>query len=338
MRKVKKKKQSNIFGFIIIFLITIFCANTVTLFHSDDYQQKNEEYNTTNNTYDTKETEDTFKEDNQDNNNSNEDEKDKELIVDDNKEESNKIKIHYLDVGQGDSIFIELPNNSTMLIDAGESSKGLIVANYIKKLNYSKIDYLVGTHPHTDHIGGLSYIINNFDIGKIYMPKALSTTKTYENLLNTISSKGLKITTAKAGVNIIDEDNLKVDIIAPNKDSYNDLNNYSAVIKITYQQKKFLFMGDAEIESENEITTDVSADVIKIGHHGSDTSSGKSFVDKVNAKYAIIMVGNNNKYNHPYQTIIDRWTSTGTTIYRTDLNGTIVLTSDGNTIDIKPSK
>ena len=248
------------------------------------------------------------------------------------------MKVHYIDVGQGDSTFIELPNNKTMLIDAGESSKGQVVANYIKSLGYSKIDYLVGTHPHTDHIGGLAYIINNFTIGNIYIPKAVSTSKTYENLLNTISQKGLKVITAKAGVNILNDSSLKIDIIAPNSDYYSDLNNYSAVIKLTYGNRKFLFMGDAEIKSENEIMTDVSADVIKIGHHGSDTSSGQSFVNKVKAKYVVIMVGNNNQYSHPYQTTIDRWKNIGATIYRTDLNGTIVITTDGTNIEIKSTR
>ena len=112
------------------------------------------------------------------------------------------IEIHFIDVGQGDSIFIELPNEETMLIDAGEDSEGKIVSDYIKTIGYTKIDYLIGTHPHSDHIGGLAYIINNFDIGKIYMPKVVSTSKTYENLLNTIFDKGLKVNNAKAGIYI----------------------------------------------------------------------------------------------------------------------------------------
>ena len=248
------------------------------------------------------------------------------------------MKLHYIDVGEGDSIFIELPNEKTMLIDAGETSEGDTVLNYIKQLGYSNIDYIVGTHPHTDHIGGLAQIINSFSVGKIYMPKAISTSKTYENLLNTISMKGLKIQTAKAGVNIINENNLLVDIIAPNSDSYSDLNNYSAVIKITYQNMKFIFMGDAEIISENEILTDVTADIIKVGHHGSNTSSGQDFVSRVNAKYAIISVGSDNNYNHPNMDIVDRWKTSGAKVYRTDLNGTIIVTTDGNTLNIETEK
>lgn len=248
------------------------------------------------------------------------------------------IKIHFIDVGQGDSIFIELPNNETMLIDAGESSKEEVVSEYINTLGYNKINYVIGTHPHSDHIGGLAHIINSFNIEKIYMPKALSTSKTYENLLNTIYKNKKNIITAKAGIKIIDEDNLKINILAPNNNNYSNLNNYSVVIKINYKSKSFLFMGDAEILSENEILTDVSADIIKIGHHGSDTSSSESFLSKVNPKYAIIMVGENNKYNHPNQTILDRLERNNIITYRTDLNGNIVITSDGNEINVEVSK
>lgn len=248
------------------------------------------------------------------------------------------MRLHYIDVKKGDSIFIELPNEKTMLIDAGEAVEGKKVINYIKQLGYSKIDYIVGTHPHTDHIGGLAQIINGFSVGKIYMPKVISTSKTYENLLNTISVNGLKIQTAKAGVNIINDNNLLIDIIAPNNDSYLDLNNYSVVIKITYQNRKFIFMGDAETINENEILTDVTADIIKVGHHGSNTSSGQDFVSRVNAKYAIISVSSDNNYNHPNMNIVNRWENSGAKVYRTDLSGTIIAITDGNTLSIETEK
>lgn len=248
------------------------------------------------------------------------------------------LKIHYLDVGQGDSIFIELPNNETMLIDAAESNQSENIINYLKNLNYQKIDYVIGTHPHTDHIGGLKDIINTFEIGKIYMPKVVSTTKTYENLLQTIKDKNLKINTAKAGTSIIDTDTLKINILAPNNDTYTELNNYSVVTKITYGTTKFLFMGDAEKLSENEIKEDVTADVIKIGHHGSSTSSGINFIKKVNAKYGIISVGLNNKYNLPKEETITNWENSGTKIYLTSTNGTITAISDGTNIKIESEK
>ena len=248
------------------------------------------------------------------------------------------LKVHYLDVGQGDSIFIELPNNVTMLIDAAESYQSENIINYLKNLNYQKIDYVIGTHPHTDHIGGLRDIINTFEIGKIYMPKVVSTTKTYENLLMAIKDKNLKINTAKAGTSIIDTDALKINILAPNNSTYTELNNYSVVTKITYGTTKFLFMGDAEKLSENEIKENVTADVIKIGHHGSNTSSSIDFIKKVNAKYGIISVGLNNKYNLPKEETITNWENSGTKIYLTSINGTIRASSDGTNIKIESEK
>lgn len=248
------------------------------------------------------------------------------------------LKVHYLDVGQGDSIFIELPNNETMLIDAAESYQSENIINYLKNLNYQKIDYVIGTHPHTDHIGGLKDIINTFEIGKIYMPKVVSTTKTYESLLMAIKDKNLKINTAKAGTSIIDTDALKINILAPNNSTYTELNNYSVVTKITYGTTKFLFMGDAEKLSENEIKENVTADVIKIGHHGSNTSSSIDFIKKVNAKYGIISVGLNNKYNLPKEEIITNWENSGTKIYLTSINGTIRASSDGTNIKIESEK
>lgn len=248
------------------------------------------------------------------------------------------LKVHYLDVGQGDSIFIELPNNETILIDAAESYQSEKIINYLKNLNYQKIDYVIGTHPHTDHIGGLKDIINTFEIGKIYMPKVVSTTKTYESLLMTIKDKNLKINTAKAGTSIINTDTLKINILAPNSETYTELNNYSVVTKITYGTTKFLFMGDAEKLSENEIKENVTADVIKIGHHGSNTSSSINFIKKVNAKYGIISVGLNNKYNLPKEETITNWENSGTKIYLTSINGTIRASSDGTNIKIESEK
>ncbi len=249
-----------------------------------------------------------------------------------------QMKIHYLDVDQGDSIFIELPTKETMLIDAGEANTASKTIDYIKKLNYQKIDYLVATHPHIDHIGGMTAIINEFDVGKIYMPKVSVGTKTYEKLLQTIADKDLKIKTAVSGVSIIDSDNLDVVVIAPNSTKYDEINNYSTVIKITYKENKFLFMGDAEVTSEEEITTDVKVDVLKVGHHGSDTSTSDAFLDKVNPSIAIISVGKDNSYGHPKKEILDKLQARDVKIYRTDINGTIVVASDGTKINVKVEK
>ena len=242
--------------------------------------------------------------------------------------------VHFLDVGQADSIFIELPNDETMLIDAGNSGDGSYVVNYIKALGYSKITYLIATHPHEDHIGGMAFVINNTSVGSVYMPKAVTTTQTYLNLLEAIQNKGLGVQTAKAGVSIVSADGLSVNVLAPNSSAYEDLNNYSAVLKITYGYNSFLFMGDAEELSEGEITSDVSADVIKVGHHGSASSTGQAFLNKVHPKYAVISVGADNVYGHPAQSTLSNLAAIGATVYRTDKDGTVVFTSDGTNISV----
>ncbi len=256
-------------------------------------------------------------------------------------QDSDKMIIHFLDVGQGDSTFIEFPNKETMLIDAGEKEYGEVVLKYIRKLGYKTIDYLVGTHPHTDHIGGLEKIVESMSIQNVYMPKALATSNTYENLLKAIQEKGLSIHTTKAGMNLLSSDDLSVDVVAPNNTEYSSLNNYSIVLKIRYKNRTFLFTGDAEKVSEEEILKagyDVSSDVIKVGHHGSDTSSSLAFLKKVQPKYAIISVGKGNSYHHPSDSILERYQSLGAKVYRTDEAGNILLVSDGEGIQITNEK
>ena len=250
---------------------------------------------------------------------------------------NNDLKVHYLDVGEADSIFIELPNGETMLIDAGEAQNEEKIADYIENLNYDTINYVIGTHPHADHIGGLAYIIKNFEVKNIYMPKVAANTKTYENLLKTIKSKSLSITVAEKDKKIINTENLKAYFLAPENKKYDELNNYSAILKIVFQDKSFLFMGDSEASVEKTLT-DVSADVIKVGHHGSNTSSSSGFIKKVNPEIAVISVGENNKYDHPDKDVIKAYEKLGAKIYRTDINGNIVISTDGENLDVEVEK
>ncbi len=239
------------------------------------------------------------------------------------------LAVHFIDVGQGDSIVIELPGDEVMLIDGGEKEYGNIVDKYVSDLGYASIDYLVATHPHTDHIGGLIEIVENFDIENIYMPKMTYNTKTYESLLMAISDKNYKITEAKTGVVIFEDESLKIEILSPIKD-YDDANNNSAVIKLIYGNNSFLFMGDAEEVVEDTLNEDV--DVIKVGHHGSPTSSSLDFIKSVSANYAFITVGENN-YNHPNSDVIKNWEDSGSLVYRTDLCGNMVITSNGSELN-----
>ena len=248
------------------------------------------------------------------------------------------IEVHFLDVGQGDSIFIEINNSKTMLIDASTSSYGNFIIDYINSLGYDRIDYLIATHPHADHIGSMQDIVLEYDIGDIYMPKVSTNTKTYENLLTAIDDKNLTIKKAYKGVKIIDEDELDVSILSPTKDEYDNLNNYSAVLKLTYKNVSYLFMGDSEEEVEENISDDVKADVIKIAHHGSNSSSSLEFLKKVSPTYAVISVGEDNSYNHPHKEVLDRLEEIGSIVYRTDLDGNIIISTDGNKIMIDKEK
>ncbi|MDD4716166.1 MAG: MBL fold metallo-hydrolase [Oscillospiraceae bacterium] len=249
-----------------------------------------------------------------------------------NNQISGMLKVCFLDVGEADSIFIVLPNGETMLIDAAEKGDGDNISRYIKAQGITKIHYLVATHPHADHIGGMEKIVDAFEIGAVYFPNAAANTKTFETLLLAMKRKGLTIKTAKAGVNILSQQGLNISILAPNQDHYEDLNNYSAVVKLTYGKTRFLFMGDAEALSENEIITDVKADVLKVGHHGSSSSTSGNFLNRVSPQYAVISVGKGNAYGHPSQQVVDRLTAAGAKIYRTDRDGTVVFTSDGTKV------
>ncbi len=245
-----------------------------------------------------------------------------------------RIKAHFLDVGQGDSIFIELPDGKSMLIDSGENYHGEGILKYIRDKGKSKIDYLVGTHPHTDHIGSMPYIVRNFEIGSVYMPKAGTTTSTYTALLKAVNKKGLKITKAASGVSVCDKEDLKIDVIAPKTIDNDNLNNCSAVIKITYKSNSFLFTGDAERAELEGLEGDFSADVLKVGHHGSYTSTTKEFLEKVKPKIAVISCGKGNDYGHPNKSVLKLLKNANCEIYRTDKQKTITVTGDGEALSV----
>lgn len=248
-----------------------------------------------------------------------------------------EVIVNYIDVGQGDAIFIEM-QDATMLIDAGESNYEDKVKEYINDLGYNKIDYVIGTHPHSDHIGGLKEVIESFEIGEIYLPKVVHTSQTYENLLNTIKEKGLKVKTGKKGVTVIDSDDINAYIISPTEEVMSNLNNYSIVLRMDFGNTSFLFTGDIESFIEKNILDEVDVDVIKVPHHGSDTSSSLDFIKSVSSKYAIISVGLDNIYNLPSNEIINRWENFGNEVYRTDKNGNIRVISNGHDITIETER
>ncbi|MNW48061.1 ComEC family competence protein [compost metagenome] len=246
-----------------------------------------------------------------------------------------QLRVIFLDVGQGASQLIISPSGRTMLIDAGNNDQEEIMVNYLKQYGVKRLDIVVGTHPDADHIGGLDRVIDSVEVGAIYMPKIQSNTKTFESLLKSISSKGLKVKSAKAGLTLDWDDQVGVQMIAPVNTS-DDKNNMSAVIKLTYGSTTYLLTGDAERESEQDMISsgvDLHADVMLVGHHGSKSSTSPAFLKKVGPKYAVIQVGENT-YGHPKQTILDRLSKAGVDVYRNDVDGTVEIASDGQTYHI----
>ena len=251
------------------------------------------------------------------------------------KPEADKMIVHYIDVGQGDSILIQV-NNKNLLIDSGPKSDKKKLLDYLSTLNLDRFDYIIATHPHEDHIGNMSEIIDYYEVLNFYAPKIQTSTKTFEKMIDSLKAKNLKINIIKKGTNSIDlGENIKFTVFSPTKDLYEDLNNYSPVIKIQYGKTSFLFTGDAQQDVEKEIINsneDISADILKVGHHGSLTSTTKEFLNKVHPSVGVISVSSDNSYNHPNSHIINSLKDSKVIAYRTDIDGTIILSSDGSNI------
>lgn len=248
--------------------------------------------------------------------------------------------VHYINVDQGDSILIQV-NHKNILIDSGPKSEKKHLINFLNTHNISTLDYVIATHPHDDHIGNMNTIINTYEVKSFYAPKVYSSTKSFETMIDALKTHNLKINPISRGCNTINlGSNTYVEVFSPISDSYDNENNYSPVMKITFGNTSFLFTGDAETEIENALLSlndNLNCDVLKVGHHGSSSSTSEAFLKEVNPEYAVISVGKNNMYGHPNKDTLSRLKQSGINIFRTDLKNNITFISDKNHISIKYS-
>lgn len=244
------------------------------------------------------------------------------------------LEVHYIDVGQGDATLIKCGSHA-MLIDGGNNNKGTTVQLYLKKQGVESLDYVIGTHPDADHIGGLDVIVYKYNCEKVIMPDYEKDTKTYQELVDVIHDKNMKITYPVVGEQYALGE-AKFTIIAPNSNSYGgNANDYSVAILLEYGKNRFLFTGDAEEASEMEMLSngiELSADVYKVAHHGSRSASTQEFLNAVHPKYAVISCGEGNSYGHPHAEVLNRLRSMGVEVFRTDEQGSIIASSDGENI------
>ena len=245
--------------------------------------------------------------------------------------------VHIIDVGQGDSIFIQTPENKRILIDAGDEEAEHTVYSYLKRKGVKKIDVLIATHPDTDHIGSMDYIIDKFKISHFYMPDAKTDSEAFYNLLDSCRDKNLKIEYLTKGDVLKIDSSTTMEILSPS--TITDKNNLNSIVSLlNYKGYEFLFTGDAEKENESEILSSCNLpdiEFLKAGHHGSSSSSTDEFIAKLKPEAVAISCGYNNDYGHPHRSVLDTFRENGSVVYRTDKNGTLVFYCDENGIFTK---
>ncbi|OAI89872.1 competence protein [Exiguobacterium sp. KKBO11] len=254
-----------------------------------------------------------------------------------------QMEVYGFDVGQGDSTFIRTKEDA-ILIDGGNNGKGEDVVRYLQGLGVKRLTAVIATHPDADHIGGLDTVLDAFPVDSVYAPRVTHTTETYRDFLLAVKREGVTIKSVKAGLEIPSEA-ARFTFLAPLTDGTQDLNSWSAVLRVEHGQDRFLFMGDAPIRTERQLLesdVDLSADVLKLGHHGADTSSSLPFLQAVDPKRALISAGKDNAYRHPRPSVLQELKTERITIDRTDQSGTIqyISTGDGikesNRTDLRP--
>ncbi len=254
-------------------------------------------------------------------------------------DENNDFSVHFIDVGQGDCTLV-MSGDKALLIDAGENGHETEVLNYLRSMKIDKLDYIIATHQHSDHIGGLPEVLEEFDADNIIMPRLTKaqtpTNSTYTAFLKALQKTNAKIISAKPGLKY-SLGEAEFEILGPVTDDCENINSMSAVTKITFGETSFLVTGDAEKDEELEIIengANLDCDVLRVGHHGSTTSSCKDFLDAITPEICVISCGANNDYGHPHDKVMKRLDNYTDEIYRTDICGSIVMTSDGKNIEI----
>ena len=258
------------------------------------------------------------------------------------------LEAHFIDVGQGDAILLHSSDGTDILIDGGYPDKGNKILIYMKRLGIKDLDLVIGSHPHADHIGGLVKVIKNFSVKEVLDPGVVYSTGIFEEYLTTIKEEQIPFRTALAGDIInFENSNLKMKVLAPYKGQLNygdDINDVSFVIKVVYGEVSFLLTGDAGFDTEDKLVlnkVDIDSDILKVGHHGSRYSSSNMFLSTVSPEVAVIQVGANNTYGHPTTEALTRLRRKGVqedNIYRNDLHGTVIITTDGQDYHVKTEK
>lgn len=242
------------------------------------------------------------------------------------------MEVHFIDVGQGDATLITCGGHA-MLIDAGDDTKGTAIQNYLQKQKINKLDYLILTHPDADHIGGAPVVITKFNIAKVFVSNFEKDNETYRKLIQALDEKQIKSLTPKVN-STYTLGSANITILAPGKE-YDNPNDASIALLLKNGSRSFLFTGDAGEEAEKDIlktNIDISADVYKVGHHGSKYSTSKDFFEAVDPSYAVISCGADNSYGHPHAQTLNTLRAGGVNVYRTDEEGTIIASTDGKTI------
>lgn len=242
--------------------------------------------------------------------------------------------IHIIDVGQADSILITTPSNKNMLIDGGDEDSAKIIKSYLKNKKVKNLDVVVATHPDSDHIGSLDYIIDNFDVEKIYMPKQSTDSECYINLIESCNKKNLKVNYLSKDDSFNLDYYTEIYVLSPNYITDNN-NSNSIVLNISYKNNNFLFTGDCEEANEMDMINSYDledTDFLKVAHHGSSTSSSLAFLEETTPDIAVISCGYKNSYGHPHRSTLDNLKSVNSKVFRTDVNGSMQFYSDGNKI------